>query len=293
VKTENGAGKIAMAGLDASQLLELAALLVAVGALAGFLGGIFGIGGGAILVPVFYECFRISGVPLDVRMPLCIGTSLAIIIPTSIRSYRAHQARGAVDIEILRSWWQPVLAGVVLGSVIARYAPERLFKIVFVMVAYSAAARLLLARESWKFGDDLPKGPLMKAYGFFVGLLSTLMGVGGGLFANLLMTFYGRPIHQAVATSAALAALISILGAIGYVYAGWPAAAHYPDVAALQWPFAIGYVSIIGTALVMPTSLLVAPLGVSAAHAMSKRTLEMAFGCYLVIVGSRFVMSLL
>jgi uncharacterized membrane protein YfcA len=282
-----------MAGLDASQLLELAALLVAVGALAGFLGGIFGIGGGAILVPVFYECFRISGVPLDVRMPLCIGTSLAIIIPTSIRSYRAHQARGAVDMEILRSWWQPVLAGVVLGSVIARYAPERLFKIVFVMVAYSAAARLLLARESWKFGDDLPKGPLMKAYGFFVGLLSTLMGVGGGLFANLLMTFYGRPIHQAVATSAALAALISILGAIGYVYAGWPAAAHYPDVAALQWPFAIGYVSIIGTALVMPTSLLVAPLGVRAAHAMSNRTLEMAFGCYLVIVGSRFVMSLL
>ena len=282
-----------MAGLDASQLLELAALLVAVGALAGFLGGIFGIGGGAILVPVFYECFRISGVPLDVRMPLCIGTSLAIIIPTSIRSYRAHQARGAVDMEILRSWWQPVLAGIVLGSVIARYAPERLFKIVFVMVAYSAAARLLLARESWKFGDDLPKGPLMKAYGFFVGLLSTLMGVGGGLFANLLMTFYGRPIHQAVATSAALAALISILGAIGYVYAGWPAAAHYPDVAALQWPFAIGYVSIIGTALVMPTSLLVAPLGVRAAHAMSKRTLEMAFGCYLVIVGSRFVMSLL
>jgi uncharacterized membrane protein YfcA len=293
VKTEKGEGKIAMAGLDASQLLELAALLVAVGALAGFLGGIFGIGGGAILVPVFYECFRISGVPLDVRMPLCIGTSLAIIIPTSIRSYRAHQARGAVDMEILRSWWQPVLAGIVLGSVIARYAPERFFKIVFVMVAYSAAARLLLARESWKFGDDLPKGPLMKAYGFFVGLLSTLMGIGGGLFANLLMTFYGRPIHQAVATSAALAALISILGAIGYVYAGWPAAAHYPDVAALQWPFAIGYVSIIGTALVMPTSLLVAPLGVRAAHAMSKRTLEMAFGCYLVIVGSRFVMSLL
>jgi len=293
VKTEKGEGKIAMAGLDASQLLELAALLVAVGALAGFLGGIFGIGGGAILVPVFYECFRISGVPLDVRMPLCIGTSLAIIIPTSIRSYRAHQARGAVDMEILRSWWQPVLAGIVLGSLIARYAPERLFKIVFVMVAYSAAARLLLARESWKFGDDLPKGPLMKAYGFFVGLLSTLMGIGGGLFANLLMTFYGRPIHQAVATSAALAALISILGAIGYVYAGWPAAAHYPDVAALQWPFAIGYVSIIGTALVMPTSLLVAPLGVRAAHAMSKRTLEMAFGCYLVIVGSRFVMSLL
>jgi uncharacterized membrane protein YfcA len=282
-----------VAGLSASELLELALLLVAVGALAGFLAGVFGIGGGAILVPVFYECFRLAGVPLAVRMPLCVGTSLAIIIPTSIRSYRAHYARGAVDMEILRAWWLPVVTGVILGSVIARYAPERLFKIVFVMVAYSAAARLLLARESWKFGDDFPRGPLMKIYGFVVGLLSTLMGVGGGLFSNLLMTFYGRPIHQAVATSSALAVLISIPGALGYIYAGWPAAMRYPDVAALQLPFAVGYVSLIGAVLVMPTSLLTAPLGVKAAHAMSKRTLEMAFGCYLFVVGSRFVISLL
>jgi uncharacterized protein len=282
-----------VAGLNVSELLELALLLVAVGALSGFLAGVFGIGGGAVLVPVFYECFRLAGVPLDVRMPLCIGTSLAIIIPTSISSYRAHHARGAVDMEIIRLWWVAVLAGVILGSVIARYAPERLFKIVFVMVAYSAAARLLLARENWKFGDDLPQGPLMKLYGFAVGLLSTLMGVGGGLFSNLLMTFYGRPIHQAVATSAALAVLISIPGALGYVYAGWPAAAHYPAVLALQWPFALGYVSLIGAVLVMPTSLLTAPLGVRAAHAMSKRTLEIAFGCYLFIVGSRFAISLL
>jgi uncharacterized membrane protein YfcA len=282
-----------MAGLDLSELIELALLLVAVGALSGFLAGVFGIGGGAILVPVFYECFRLAGVPLEVRMPLCIGTSLAIIIPTSIRSFRAHYARGAVDMEILKAWWLPILIGVVGGSVTARYAPERLFKIVFVVVAWSAAARLLLARDNWKLGDDVPKGPLMKLYGFFVGLLSTLMGVGGGLFANLLMTFYGRPIHQAVATSSALAVLISIPGAIGYVYAGWPAAANYPGIAALQLPFAIGYVSLIGAVLVMPTSLLTAPLGVRAAHAMSKRTLEVAFGCYLFIVGSRFVISLL
>jgi uncharacterized protein len=282
-----------IAGLNASELLELALMLVAVGALSGFLAGVFGIGGGAILVPVFYECFRLAGVPLEVRMPLCIGTSLAIIIPTSIRSYRAHRARGAVDMEILQAWWLPVLIGVIAGSVTARYAPERLFKIVFVMVAYSAAARLLLARETWKFGDDFPTGVLMKTYGFLVGLLSSLMGIGGGLFSNLLMTFYGRPIHQAVATSSALAVLISIPGALGYVYAGWPAAARFPDVAALQFPFALGYVSLIGAVLVMPTSLLTAGFGVRAAHAMSKRTLETAFGCYLLIVGSRFVFSLL
>ncbi|SHG38365.1 sulfite exporter TauE/SafE family protein [Bradyrhizobium erythrophlei] len=284
---------MATAGLNVSELVELALLLVAVGALSGFLAGVFGIGGGAILVPVFYECFRLAGVPLEVRMPLCIGTSLAIIIPTSIRSWRAHYLRGAVDTEILKAWWLPVLIGVIAGSVTARYAPERLFKIVFVAVAWSAAARLLLARATWKLGDDLPKGPLMKVYGFIVGILSTLMGIGGGLFSNLLMTFYGRPIHQAVATSSALAVLISIPGALGYVYAGWPAAARFPEIAALQLPFALGYVSLIGAVFVMPTSLLTAPLGVRAAHAMSKRTLEMAFGTYLFIVGSRFVISLL
>ena len=284
---------MAIAGLDVSELLELALLLVMVGALSGFLAGLFGIGGGAILVPVFYECFRLAGVPVEVRMPLCVGTSLAVIIPTAVSSWRAHYARGAVDMEIIKRWWLPVLLGVIVGSVTARYAPERLFKIVFVGVAWSAALRMLFARDTWKLGDDLPRGPLMKIYGFFVGILATLMGISGGLFSNLLMTFYGRPIHQAVATSSALAVLISVPGALGYVYAGWPAAPRFPDVAALQWPFALGYVSLIGAVLVMPTSLVTAPLGVKVAHAMSKRTLEMAFGAYLFIVGGRFVISLL
>src|SRR5258708_10992125 len=162
-----------MAGLDLSELIELALLLVAVGALSGFLAGVFGIGGGAILVPVFYECFRLAGVPLEVRMPLCIGTSLAIIIPTSIRSWRAHYLRGAVDTEILKAWWLPVLIGVIAGSVTARYAPERLFKIVFVAVAWAAAARLLLARAPRELGDRFPKGPPVKACGLIVRRLRT------------------------------------------------------------------------------------------------------------------------
>src|ERR1700710_1542913 len=106
-----------IAGLNASELIELALLRVAGGALPGFHPGVLGIGGGAILVPVFYECFRLAGVPLEVRMPLCIGTSLAIIIPTSITSFRAHFNRGAVDMVILKQWWLPVVFGVLAGSV--------------------------------------------------------------------------------------------------------------------------------------------------------------------------------
>jgi uncharacterized membrane protein YfcA len=281
-----------IAGLNASELIELAVLLVVTGAVAGFLAGIFGIGGGAVLVPVLYECFRLAGVPLDARMPLCVGTSLAIIIPTSISSWRAHHKRGSVDMDILRRWAIPVLIGVIVGSVVARYAPDKLFKYVFVGVAWSAAARLLFGREDWRLGQEFPQGFFMRAYGAVIGLLSTLMGIGGGLFANLVMTLYGRPIHQAIGTSSGLAVLISIPGALGYIYAGWPAAARFPDVAALQLPYAIGYISIIGALLVMPTSLLIAPLGVRVAHLLTKRRLEIAFGIYLLVVSSRFVVSL-
>src|SRR5260370_38789430 len=112
-----------IAGLDVKELVELALLLIATGALSGFMGALFGIGGGAVLAPVFYECFRLAGVPLEVRMPLCIGTSLAVIIPTSIRSFRAHYLRGAVDMDIPKAWWLAILVGVAVGSVTARFAP--------------------------------------------------------------------------------------------------------------------------------------------------------------------------
>ena len=282
-----------IANLTPTQLIEIAILLVAAGGLAGLLAGVFGIGGGAILVPVLYECFRLVGVPLEVRMPLCIGTSLAIIIPTSISSWRAHRARGSVDMDILRRWIVPVVIGVVLGALIARIAPERFFKIVFVIISGTASLRLLLSRETWKLGDEMPQGIGMKLYGVFIGLISTLMGVGGGLFSNLVMTFYGRPIHQAVGTSSGLAVLISIPGALGYIYAGWPAAARYPEVAALQPPLTLGYVSLIGAALMIPAGMLFAPLGVKLAHKMTKRHLEIAFGLYLMSVCIRFVISLL
>src|SRR5258708_29520612 len=189
--TEKMGREMLVAGLNVSELLELAGLLVVVGALAGFLAGVFGIGGGAILVPVFYECFRLAGVPLEVRMPLCIGTSLAIIIPTSISSFRAHHFRGAVDMKVLRLWAVPVVSGVILGRVIARYAPERLFKYVFVAVAWSAAIRLVFGRDSWRVWDTLPGGVLMKVYGGLGGLLSTPIGRRGGVCSDLLVHLYG------------------------------------------------------------------------------------------------------
>lgn len=281
-----------MADLATSELIWLALALVIAGTVMGLFAGLFGVGGGAIVIPVLYEVFRITGVPEAVRMPLCVGTSLAIIIPTSISSFRSHHARGAPDLDVLRRWILPVTAGVVLASAVARHAPEQLFKLVFVGILGFSALRMLFAPDGWKFSDEMPGTILMSIYGLIIGSLSALMGIGGGQIANLFMTFHGRPIHQAVATSSGLGALIAIPGAIGFMYAGWPRAAEFPAVTALQFPYALGYVSLIGTLLVIPTSTLVAPLGARLAHRLTKRQLEVAFGLFLLAVSARFLVSL-
>ncbi|MBB4653242.1 putative membrane protein YfcA [Aminobacter niigataensis] len=281
-----------MSGITMFEIIWLAIALLGAGAVTGLLAGVFGVGGGAVIVPVLYELFRMVGVPEEVRMPLCVGTSLAIIIPTSIRSFSAHKAKGAVDMTILRQWAVPVVLGVLMGSVIARYASPDLFKMVFVVVAGISAIRLLFGKDSWRLGLDMPGKLIMNAYGWLIGVLSSLMGIGGGQLSNLFMTFYGRPIHQAVATSSGLGVLISIPGALGYIYAGWPRAAEYPDVAALQFPLSLGYVSLVGLILFVPTSVLTAPLGARLAHALSKRKLEVAFGIFLLLISLRFLISL-
>lgn len=275
-----------IAGIPLNDLIFLAVALMAAGAATGLLAGVFGVGGGAVIVPVLYEVFRVIGVPEEVRMPLVVGTSLAVIIPTSIRSFNAHRAKGLVDTSIIRIWAIPVVLGVALGSVVARYAPADLFKAVFVAVAFVSAMRLLFASDRWKLGEDMPGPFLMRVYGLVIGVLSALMGIGGGQLSSLFMTFYGRPIHQAVATSSGLGVLISIPGALGYIYAGWPKMDVLP-------PLSLGYVSFIGFLLFIPTSIWTAPIGARLAHRLSKRRLEVAFGIFLLLVCARFFWSLI
>ena len=265
--------------------------LVVAGIATGLFAGLFGVGGGAIIVPVLYELFTLYDVPLAVRMPLCVGTSLAIIVPTSIRSFQSHYRRGAVDMNVLRQWAFAIVIGVIVGALIARFASQAVFKLVFIFVTGFAAIRLLFGKDSWRIADDMPSTLPMRAIGFMIGLCSTLMGIGGGVISNIVMAFFGRPIHQSVATSSGVGVLISIPGALGYIYAGWPRAAEFPNVLALQWPFALGYVSLLGFILVVPTSILAAPVGARIAHALSKRKLEVAFGLFQLAVCLRFIFS--
>jgi uncharacterized protein len=272
-------------GVPASELLLLAALIGIAGLVTGILAGLFGIGGGALIVPVLYEAFGAIGVADAVRFQLCVGTSLAIIVPTNVLSFRVHRDRGAVMMDIVRASWVPAMAGVAVGSAIAAFAPAAVLKIAFVLVAGVIAAKLLLGRESWKLADALPGRGGVIGYGFTVGLCSSLMGISGGSISNMILTLHAIPMHNAVATSAALGVPITIAGTIGYLLAGLPQQALMP-------PFSIGFVSLIGFALMAPISSLTAPYGARLAHALSKRRLEIAFGCFLLIVCARLIASL-
>lgn len=271
--------------LDPATLLPLIATLAVAGALIGFLAGLFGIGGGAISVPVFFEVFRALGHAPDVAMPMAVGTSLAVIIPTSIQSSRGHYQRGTVDMDLLRIWVLPVLLGVILGAVIARHAEPQVFQLVFAAVAAINAAKLLSGGSGWRLRDTLPGKAALRGYGMGIGLVSALMGIGGGAVSNLILTLHNVPIHRAVSTSAGVGVLIAIPGTIGYMAAGLGRGDLPPD--------AIGFVSLATFALTIPTSLLTTRFGVVLAHRLSRRHLEMSFGLFLAAVCLRFLWAAL
>jgi len=271
--------------MSGAEWVTLAAGIVAAGVLTGILAGVFGIGGGAVIVPVLFEVFRLLAVPEEVRMQLCIGTSLAIIVPTAIRSYRAHRARGTVIPAVVRSWALPAVAGVAVGSAVAVFAPAGVFEGAFVAMALIIATKLLFGGERWVLADELPGPAAMRGYGFLLGLCSSLMGISGGSLATMVLTLYKKPILNAVATASGVGVPITIAGTVGYVLAGLGRHAQSP-------PLSIGFVSLIGVVMIAPISSYVAPLGARIAHAVPKRGLEIAFGIFLVLVSARFLASL-
>jgi uncharacterized protein len=272
-------------GVGLSEIAWLAAAIVAGGVVTGILAGLFGIGGGAIVVPVLYEVFGALGVPEAVRMQLCVGTSLAIILPTTIRSYLTHRSKGLVIPQVIRLWAVPAVLGVSCGAVIAAFAPPAVFKIAFVLIAMVIASKFIFAGDRWNLGTDLPGRLPMTLYGFGIGLAGSLMGVSGGSMSNIVLTLYGKPLLNAVATSAGLGVPITIVGTIGYILAGLHDRALLP-------PFSLGFVSLIGVVLVAPVSSFTAAYGARLAHRLPHRALELAFGCYLLLVSVRFIVSL-
>lgn len=267
------------------ELIQLGIAMVFAGAVSGLLAGLFGIGGGAVMVPVLYEVFGFIGVDDSVRMHVAVASSIAIIVPTSLRSFMSHLKRGAVDTELLKGWVAVVPAGSVAAAVVAAFISGAAMKGVFAVLALLVGLRMIFNRQDLRLGDEVPGNPARALIGGAIGFFSTLMGVGGGVMNNTFMTLYGRPIREAVATSSGVGVLISIPAMLGYAFSGW-GAAGVP-------PFSVGFISLPAIAAIIPVSVIAAPLGVKLAHALPARALEIAFGCFLLFVAARFALSLL
>ncbi|AJE47219.1 sulfite exporter TauE/SafE family protein [Celeribacter indicus] len=261
---------------DLATLLPFALLIAVIGAFAGVLAGLLGVGGGIVLVPAFYYAFAGLGYDSPQLMQICLATSLATIIVTSIRSVMSHHRKGAVDWAILRSFAPGIVVGAVIGVLVASSLHSATLQAIFGAVAIFIGLYMTFGNAAWRLGEEMPKGVVRIVVSPLIGFLSVLMGIGGGSFGVPTMTLYGVPIHRAVATAAGFGAVIAIPSVIGFLFV------TLPDGVAP--PFTIGAVNVAAFALVICMTLLTAPLGARIAHAMDPKPLKRVFGLFLILV---------
>jgi uncharacterized membrane protein YfcA len=270
---------------DPLWLAGLAAAMAFTGLVSGTLAGLLGVGGGIVIVPVLFNVFPLFGIPEAVQMKLAVGTSLATIIPTSIQSARKHHAKGTMDVPLLRALAPSIAVGVLIGTVLAIWLKGDALTLVFAVIALLVAVNMGFTGVDFRLRETLPGGVLRQAIGTFIGTVSAMMGIGGGTVGVPILSMFGAPIRSAVATASAFGLIISIPATIGFVYGGW-------DDPLLP-PLSLGYVNLIGFALIVPTSLLATPWGVHLAHTIPPLALKRAFAVFLAITSIRMFYSLL
>ena len=264
-----------------TELLILAAVMLVTGAVGGVLAGLLGIGGGIVIVPALDFALSFLDVDASIRMHIAIATSLATIIPTSIASSRAHHRRNSVDINLVKRWAPFVLLGSLLGSWIAAQVDSGVLYIVFASVALIIAIKLILPLEGKTIRADVPRGPLVLVIPTGIGAISSMMGIGGGTLNVATLTLFNQPIHRAVGTAALFGLAISLPGSIGFIRAG---------LGDPRLPLGnLGYVNLIGFALISPMAVLMAPVGASIAHRLSHRQLSLIFGFFLLAMVIRMI----
>jgi uncharacterized membrane protein YfcA len=264
----------------AAELLMLAAVVAAAGLGGGVLAGLLGVGGGIILVPALDYAFGAVGVAEELRMHMAVGTSLASIVPTAIVSARSHRQRDAIDPVLAMRWSPAISIGAVLGAMIASFLDGRALSGIFASVALVVALRMIWrARDSGTGLDRLPARARWLPIPVGIGLVSALMGIGGGTLSVPAMTWLGVPVHRAVGTSAWFGLWIALPAAIGYAWLG-------RGLEGLP-PLSTGYVNLVALLVLLPSTVIAAPLGARIAHGLTRRQLSLAFGCFLLLTAAR------
>lgn len=259
-------------------------LIIGAAVLAGFLAGMFGIGGGAVMVPVFSEVFVLAGSEPAMAQFVAVGTSLAVIIPTSIRSATTHYEKGNMDQATVRKYLWFVPLGVILGLIFANQAwvkDSNILTAVFGIMALLLALYMLAQAKEFRLSEGGPKTPVAQIGAAVMGFVSLLMGIGGGVMNNIFMMIQGTPIKRAIGTSAAVGTLIAIPGAIGFAIIGFNETG--------QPPFTLGYVNWLTFFLVIPITTALAPVGARVVHRLPDRLTSRLFAIFLLIVSARML----
>jgi len=260
---------------DLSVLLPLVALLMIIGAIAGILAGLLGVGGGMVLVPAFFYTFGALGYDSPQLMQICLGTSLATIIVTSLRSLYAHNKKGAVNWDILRGWGAWIAFGALLGMTVVLQLRSDVLQVLFGAIGMAIGLYIMFGRADRVVGSVMPKGLIRAVCAPMIGVLSVLMGIGGGAFGVPLMTLFGVPIHRAVATASGFGVIIAVPSVVGFLFADIDAAP----------PFTIGAINLGGFAVVVCMTLITTPWGAALAHRTDPKPLKRGFGVFLILVG--------
>lgn len=256
-------------------LFQMALLLMVIGAFAGVLAGLLGVGGGIVLVPAFFYAFQTLGYDGPQLMQVCLATSLATIIVTSIRSVAGHNKKGAVDWDILRTWAPGIVIGAVLGMLLVAQLRSNTLQAIFGVLALIVGLYMGLGRTHWRLGQSMPGGLGRAVLSPLMGFLSVLMGIGGGSFGVPLMSLFGVPIHRAVATAAGFGVLIAVPAVIGFLFV---------EVETGAPPLTLGAVNLVAFAIIIAMTLVTTPLGVRLAHAMDPKPLKRVFAVFLILV---------
>jgi uncharacterized protein len=254
------------------------------GVFAGFVAGLFGVGGGLTIVPLLFMIFTAQDVPLEHTMHLALGTSMATIMFTSISSMRAHHAHGAVRWDIVKGFVPGLMLGTFGGSLVAAWVPTRPLAMVFTAIVYYASAQMMMDFKP-KPHRGLPGTLGMVLAGTTIGIVSSLVAAGGGFLSIPFMVFCNVVIHQAVGTSAALGFPIAVAGTVGYIMSGMQATG-LPD-------YSLGYIYLPAFVGVVAVSILVAPLGAKTAHKLPVKQLKRAFGGFLALLATKMLHGLL
>jgi uncharacterized protein len=257
-------------------LVPFAALLAA-GLFAGFAAGMFGIGGGFVVVPAMLLVLPLLGGQKSDYAHVAIGTSAATIIVASLRSVAAHAQRGAVDFAILKSWAPWLVLGDVLGVALAGHVNGQALLLTFAVGVAMMSVMFLVPRLNERpIRAEMPTGMARVAIAGGLGAFSSLLGIGGGTIAITVMTLCSRTIHRAIATASGMGAVIAVPTAVGFALIGFGASG-------LPWG-SLGFVNLPAAVTISLMSVITAPLGVAAAHNLPAATLKRVFGAYLVVI---------